>query len=324
MELDQLDAVLAPMATRIVTDLEVDLGRYMLENCNLSYGTPGQVLNKWSDVAGAGALMEALGVPSDGPWHYVMNPFVNIALADTQSGLASGDNKLVTNAWEKAQISRNFGGLAAMTSNALKTLTTGVNADRAGTLSATPDATYVTHKDTMIQSLAVTGFSTAGVINPGEIVEIVGRNRLNLSTREVMLDSTGAEAVWRGVVQTGTTLSGGAGTILVAGPAINEANGQYNTVDSAPQSGDVVNILGASATNYQPSLFYHSQAFGIGTVKLPKLYSTDTVGTTEDGFSIRCSKYSDGDANQQKIRFDLLPAFATFNPFFAGQGFGTA
>jgi hypothetical protein len=38
--------------------------------------------------------------------------------------------------------------------------------------------------------------------------------------------------------------------------------------------------------------------------------------------SIRITKYSDGDANTQKIRFDLLPAYATFNPFFAGQGFG--
>jgi hypothetical protein len=49
---------------------------------------------------------------------------------------------------------------------------------------------------------------------------------------------------------------------------------------------------------------------------------TDTIATTEDGMSIRITKYSDGDANTQKIRFDLLPAYATFNPFFAGQGFG--
>jgi hypothetical protein len=62
----------------------------------------------------------------------------------------------------------------------------------------------------------------------------------------------------------------------------------------------------------------------MGTVKLPKLYSTDTIATTEDGMSIRVSKYADGDANTQKIRFDLLPAYATFNPFMAGQGFGVA
>jgi hypothetical protein len=69
-------------------------------------------------------------------------------------------------------------------------------------------------------------------------------------------------------------------------------------------------------------MFFTKQAFGLGTVKLPKLYSTDTIATTSDGMSIRVSKYADGDANTQKIRFDLLPAYACFNPLFAGQGFG--
>jgi hypothetical protein len=108
----------------------------------------------------------------------------------------------------------------------------------------------------------------------------------------------------------------------VAGPAIYEANGQYNTVTAAPANGAVITIVSATATLYQPNLFYTKQAFGLGTVKLPKLYSTDTVATTSDGMSIRISKYSDGNANSQSIRFDLLPAYACFQPSFAGQGFG--
>ena len=128
---------------------------------------------------------------------------------------------------------------------------------------------------------------------------------------------------WTGVVTADVTLDGsGAGNLVVAGPAIYEANGQYNTVDAAPGNGAVVTVLSASATMYQPNLFYMKQAFGMGTVKLPKLYSTDTIATTSDGMSIRVSKYADGDANTQKIRFDLLPAYATFNPFMAGHGFG--
>jgi hypothetical protein len=109
----------------------------------------------------------------------------------------------------------------------------------------------------------------------------------------------------------------------VAGPGINEANGQYNSVDSAITSGDVVTIINpAASTVYQPNLFYHEQAFGLGSVPLKKLFATDTIATTKDGMSIRVSRYSDGDANKQKVRFDLLPAYVTFNPFFAGQGFG--
>jgi hypothetical protein len=323
LEMDQLEEIIEPAATRIVTDLELDFGAYMYKNCNLHYGTPGTAVDAWSDVAGAGALMDSMGVPNDSNRYYVMNPFVTAALANTQSGLSSGSNNLVDTAWQNAQVSNKFGNLLAMTSNALSSYTSGSLSDRAGTLSATPNATYTTHKDTMIQSLAVTGFGAgADTIKAGEIIQVTGRNRLGLSTRQAFVDGTGSQVLWAGVVTADVTLAGGAGTLLVAGPAIQETNGQYNTVDTALTSGDVITVLGAASTVYQPSMFYHKQAFGIGAVPQDKLYSTDTIATTEDGMQIRVSKYADGDANRQKIRFDLLPAYATFNPFFAGQGFG--
>ena len=324
LESDQIEQLLAPMATRIVTDLEVDLAAYMQKNCNLVVGTPGTAVASWSDVGDVYATMDSIGIPKDQPWNYVMNPFATKVLADLQNSLSAGD-RLVQSAWEMSQISSKFAGMRVFTSNALKSFTSGASADRSGTLSATPDATYVTHKDTMIQSLAVTGFTASGTIKAGDAIEIAdnSRNRLNLSTRETVVGGSGAAIKWRGVVTADVTLgASGEGTILVAGPAINETNGQYNTVSSALASGDVVTLLGSTAQLRQPNLFYHPQAFGIGTVKLPKLYSTDTVATTEDGFSIRVSKYADGDANVQKVRFDLLPAYATFNPFFAGQGWG--
>jgi hypothetical protein len=251
-----------------------------------------------------------------------MNPFTTSALANVQNGLNASD-QLVRTAWENAQISQNFGGMRALTSNALSSFTSGTGADRAGTLSAAPDATYVTAKDTMTQTLAVAGFTANMVVKAGDMVTIADVNRLNLDTRTAMIDASGANVPWTGVVTADVTLSGtGTGNLVVAGPAIYEANGQYNTVDAAPANGAVVTILSASNTLYQPNLFFTKQAFGMGTVKLPKLYSTDTIATTEDGMSIRVSKYADGDANTQKIRFDLLPAYATFNPFMAGQGFG--
>lgn len=323
LKLDQLSEILKPAATRIITDLELDLGTFMAKNVNLHYGTPGTVVDAWSDVAGANALMDSIGVPNDGNRFYTMNPFTVANLADTQSGLASGDNSLINTAWQNAQISDKFAGLKAMSSNALSSYTAGSLTDRAGTLSATPDATYVTHKDTMIQSLAVENFGAgADTIKAGEIVQVTGRNRLSLSTRSAFTDATGAEVLWSGVVTADVTLAGGAGTLLVAGPAINETNGQYNTVSSALTSGDVITVLGSADTLYQPNMFYHKQAFGLGSVPLKKLFATDTIATTSDGMQIRVTQYSDGDANKQKVRFDLLPAFAVFDPFKAGQGWG--
>lgn len=322
LELDQLDEILAPMARRIVTDLEVDLASYMLKNASLKYGSHGTAVDAWGDVAGAGALMDSLGVPMSSDKYYLMNPFTTTSLASAQNGLNAADG-LVRTAWEKSQISSNFGGMMAMTSNALSSFTAGSGADRAGTLSSAPDATYVTAKDTMTQSLAVTAFQANMVVKAGDMVTIADVNRLNLDTKQPMIDAAGANVAWTGVVTADVTLgASGEGTLVVAGPAIYEANGQYNTVDAAPANGAVVTLLSAADTLYQPNLFFVKQAFGIGTVKLPKLYATDTIATTSDGMSIRVTKYADGDANTQKVRFDLLPAYATFNPFFAGQGFG--
>lgn len=320
LELNQLDQILAPMAMRLITDLEVDMSAFMMKNAGLVQGVPGTAVTAWSDVAKGGALMSSTGVPMDSPWYYLINPFTQVALADTQNSLTAADS-LVRTAWEKAQISRDFGGMKALTSQALASHTSGAVADRVGAINGTPAATYVAAKDTMTQSLAIDGLGANLLIEAGSVVEITGPSILNQNTRQLALDGAGASIPYRAVVTADVTLSGaGAGTIVVTGPAIFEAVGQYNTVDQAISDNDVITVLGGASTTFQPNLFYHQQAFSLTTVKLPKLFSTDTRVVTKDGLSIRVSQYADGDANQQKVRFDLLPAFAVLNPFFAGQG----
>jgi hypothetical protein len=251
-----------------------------------------------------------------------MNPFTMQNLAGAQSGLNAAD-QLVRTAWENAQIATPFAGLRALSSNSMSSYTSGACADREGAITDTAvDQTYVTHKDTMIQSIEIDGITASGVIKAGEMIEVEGRYYVHPRTGKKILDASGAPITWKGTVTADATASSGVATLLVSGPAIYEANGQYNNVDSAFAEDDVVNILGATATNYQPNLFYHKDAFAIAFVKLPKLFSTDTLAVTEDGIAIRVSKYSDGDANSQKIRFDLLPAFACLNPFFAGKAWG--
>jgi hypothetical protein len=146
---------------------------------------------------------------------------------------------------------------------------------------------------------------------------------LNLSTREAVVDEAGAQVVFTATVAADVTLgASGEGNITITGPAIFEATGAYNTVDSAPISGDVVTLLGNNSTLIQPNLFWHKQAFSIGSVPIKKLNSTDTLATTEDGLQFRVSKGVGFLENEQKVRFDFRPAYGVMNPFFAGQGFG--
>ncbi len=331
IKLNQLAEIIKPAAQQLVTDVEVDLGQFMIDNSALAYGTEGTAVDAWSDVAGAGALMNEIGIPLAGEKYYTMGSFSQTNLADTQSGLASGDNSLVNTAWQNAQISSRFGGLRALASNALTTYQAGALAGESGTLAATPIATYVAAKDTYQQTLSLTGLtvSTVAALRAGDVLQFTGtgadaRSMINLKTRKTVFGSNMAPVNWKCTVLADADTDGaGAATVTVSAAAINEgATGQYNNVSAPLVSGDAFTIRGAADTEYKPNLFYHKEAFGVGTVSLPKLHSTDTVFTTASGISIRCSKYADGAANKNMTRFDLLPAFACFNPLFAGKGWG--
>lgn len=326
LEMDQMDQLLAPAVTRIKTDLELDFAKFVMKNTALVAGNVGTAASTWDHIAEAGSIMESSGVPMDTEWCYFVNPFTQRKLASTNRALGAGGvaGGLVKTATDKATIASDFAGMTVLTASTLANYNTQVGADRAGTLTANPDVTYLAAKDTMKQTLAVTAFQANLVVKAGETITIAGRNRLNLSTREVILDDTGAPVLWSATVAEDVTLgASGEGNIVVTGPAIFEATGAYNTVDSAPLSGDVVTLLGAASTIIQPNLFWHKQAFGIGFVPIEKLFSTDTVGTTEDGLQVRVSKGASIRENKQIIRFDIRPAYAALNPFLAGQGFGS-
>ena len=320
LRLNELDEALKPISDQLVTDIETDLGTFMINQSGLTYGTPGVPVTSWDHIAGAGALMKSIGVM--GEKNYVMNPFSETNLAKLTNGLASGAESLVTNSWQDAQISTKFGGLRALSSNALSSYTSGTATDRVGTMAATPTATYASVKDSYLQTWSLTGLSAVGTITPGEVIEVTGRYYINLKTRKVIMGANGLPIPFRATVVTGGTAVAGAVSVVVAPAAIFEANGQYNNISSAVTSGDVITILGNASTEYQPNLFYSKAAFGVGFVKLPKLYSTDTVFTTKSGVSIRVSRYANGDKNRNIVRFDALPAFACFNPLFAGRGWG--
>lgn len=317
--------LLDPMATRIVTDLELDFAGFMMRNTALLAGVVGTAADAWDDIAEAGAIMESSGVPKDNKWHYAVNPFTQRKLASTNVSLGSGGavGDRIKTSLDRATIAEDFAGMDVMTSSTLDSYTTGTGSDRAGTVVGTPVATYVGAKDKMTQVIGVTAFEANLVVAAGETITVTGRNRLNLSTRKPIIDDTGAVVVFSGTVTTTVTLDGsGAGNLTITGPAIFESDGQYNTVDSAIAASDVVTLGGAATTLIQPNLFWHREAFSIGSVPIPKLFSTDTIMTTEDGLQMRVSKGVGFLENTNKVRIDLWPAYGVMNPFFAGQGFG--
>lgn len=330
IELDQLgkpgelNSILGPMANRLAVDTEKDFASFISNNAALAAGTYGTAADTWDDIAEFGAVLQANGVPMDKMWNTYVNPYTQRKLASNQRSLGNGADRLVDTAHERAVITKNFAGMDVMTSNTIPTYTSSAGADRAGTLTATPTATYVSVKDTMQQTLAVTAFQANLVVKAGEQVTVAGRYALDKSTRDPIIDDTGAKVLWTGTVVADVTLgAAGEGNLVISGAAIFESGGAYNTVETALTSGDVITLLGAASTTYQPNLFWHPDAFGLAFVDIPKLATMDNSVVNVNGMSMRIALDGNLIANKEVLRVDILPAYACYNPFMAGKGFGS-
>ena len=320
LETDQLDELLRPISEDMVTECESELAQYMTRNTALVSGSPDTAISKWSDVARAGALLKETGAPT-GKKYAAINSFDETALSDLQTQL--GVNPEVNEAWAGAVVKQRFAGFdQVLTTNNLDEYTSG--SDSAGiTLSATPSATYATYKDTYRMSLAMTGFtvSTAGVLKAGQQVQFASSLMLNLRNRKIVREAGAGIPITLTVLEDVTSDGSGDAIVEVSGAAILEATleGAFNTVSTALTSGDAVVVLGTVDTPYRPALAYCEGFVGMGSVVLPKLHALDSSIVNYKGTSIRVHRFSDGAGNKNRYRFDILPTFATFNPFWGMQ-----
>lgn len=321
LETNQLDQILAPAATDMAIALESELVSRMANAAALTSGTKGTAVNKWSDIARPGALMKEIGAP-DGERYAVISNFEEVSLANVQSGL--GVDPRTTEAWDTATVRERFAGFdRVLTSNNLAQYTQGTAT--AAALSATPIATYAQYKDSYQMTLALSGVTPAtGTFKAGQQIQIAASTLVNMRNQKIVREGTAGVPITLTVLQDVAAV-GGVCDLVVSGAAIFESgvDASYNTVSRALASGDALVFLGAASSVQRPGLFYHKGFFGLGSVQLPKLHSIDSNVMNVDGFSIRVHKFSDGIGNKQYYRFDMLPTFACFNPFWGGQLHGT-
>lgn len=321
LDADQLDELMAPIAEDMAVALESELGLYMASNAALVSGDPDTPISKWSDIAAAGALLNEIGAPRKDKYGVVSN-FTQPVLADLQASLAV--NPEVGEAWKSAMIGKNFAGLdAVLTTNDLPEYTSGTQIGSV-TVAATPLSTYAAYANTYRMTIALTGFTpTTGTVKAGQILKFPASPMVNLKNHKELRDKGNAVPFTATVLADATADGSGDLTVTVSGAAIFDNTvtsgfGAFNTVSRAITAADTVNILESTASNiYRPELAYCSGAFGMGSVVLPKLNTWESNIMNFNGLSIRVHKYSDAIANENGYRFDMLPTFATFNPFWA-------
>ena len=155
----------------MVVELESELAAYMTRNASLKSGNAGTSINKWSDVAEAGALFKEVGAPS-GMKYAAINSFDEVTLADLQTQL--GVNPDVNEAWAGAVVKEKFAGFnQVLTTNNLDEVVTGAPGAGPITLAATPASTYTAYKDTYRMSLDLTGLTaTTGTLTAGPTIKL--------------------------------------------------------------------------------------------------------------------------------------------------------
>ena len=317
LEADQLDQLLAPIAEDMVVELETELGAYMAKNAAHVVGDPDNAISKWSDIANAGALLKEIGAPS-GKRYGAINSFDETVLADLQTQL--GVNPNVNAAWANAVVKEGFAGLnQVLTTNNLPEYTAG-NTTAGLTVSATPIATYTSVKDTYQQTIVLAGATpTTGTLKAGQSIQFTSSLLVNMRNRKVVRKNGAGVPITLTVLEDATADGGGNLTVKFSGAGIFEAglDGAFNTVNRAIQSGDAVVVLDSVADSVQrPALAYCEGFVGMGSVVLPKLHALDSMVMNHKNSSIRVHRFSDGVGNKNRYRFDILPTFATFNPFW--------
>lgn len=291
-------------------------------NGALSLGSPNTPITKWSDVAQTASFLKDLGV-NEGENYAVMDPWSAQRLADAQTGLHASD-QLVRTAWENAQIPTNFGGIRALMSNGLASRTQGAFSGTL-TVKTQPTVTYNAVKDSYQFTVTLTGATTSvtGFLKAGDQVKFTNTYWLQQQTKQALYNGATPISFTATVTADADSDSSGDVTVTLSGvPIYDTTNPQYNSVSRQVAAGDAVSVVGTASQTMKPNLFYNKFFCGLGSIPLPKLHSIDSAVATYEGFSIRVHKYADGDANVQKMRFDLLPAYVCFNPHMGGQFFG--
>tara|TARA_R110000751_G_scaffold486_4_gene1755 strand:+ start:975 stop:2273 length:1299 start_codon:yes stop_codon:yes gene_type:complete len=325
---EDLGMIMSAASSRLATKFETNLAAYAKNNLGHTLGTVTNTVSQWSDVAQIGSFASAMGFP-EGRCTGLFDPYSIERLANAQNGLAGNSGTLVTSAWERAAIAGNFGNVDARMCDTLAAHTTGAGYDNATVVidGVAPTQTYLAAKDTYQTTLALTGFANGDTLLIGDRLSIPSIYFVNQKTKTLSVGRDGAPLPYQCVVTATPTAADANGdmTVVVQGPAIFEANGQYDTISAAIGTSNGVSIIsGAESTVNIPSIFMHPEALGLAFVRLSKLYGQESrVITSKDGsFSMRLSMGSDMTTAETTLRIDMQPVFSTFNPLLGGVVWG--
>lgn len=280
-------------------------------------GTPGQVINSYSDFAKGPERMDEFANPQDGR-AAVLSPADHWALLGSQTALYIQD--AARGAYRNGSLGM-IGGVDTYMSQNVPVHTVGVATGTPLVNGANQNTTYAATKDTNYQTLATDGWtnSTTGILKAGDIITIEGVYAVNPVTKETLSflrQFTVLEDADSGA-------STGPATLTISPPIIT--SGAFQTCSAAPADDAEITVLGTGGTGYKQNLFFHENAFALVSVPMVEPPgAVDVSRRTYKGTSVRIIPVYDGINDVSKWRCDVLYGVQAVDTRLAVRASGTS
>lgn len=290
---------------KLANQVDLDLYATSLSLWNW-VGTPGQLVNSWSDFSAGPQRLDNLSVPQNDRYA-ILTPDDGYPLAGSFQPSIFAQN-IVKNAIEEAQLPRMAGVTPYIAQNVQaltvgsRTATGAAEVDGAGQTSM-----YSSVKDTYVQDLDLKGLTNGNTIVAGDVFHIEGVYAVN------PVSKTTQSFLQQFVVQSGITVSGTTATVSISPPIIT--SGAYQTVSAAPADGADVTWMGTASTTYRQNLVLQRGALALCMVPM-ELPAAAVVKSRQSykGLSVRVIQAYDYTNDANFWRLDVLYGVKMIDP----------
>lgn len=273
-------------------------------------GTPGQVINSYTDFAKGPERLDEMSVPQD-ERSAVLSPADHWGLLGSQTSLYIQD--AAKGAYRQGSLGM-IGGVDTYMDQNVPTHTVGVATGTPLVNGANQNTTWASTKDTNQQTLNTDGWtnSTTGILKAGDIITITGVYAVN-AVSKATLPFLKQFVV---LADANSGASTGPAALTISPPIIT--SGAQQTVSAAPADDAPIQVLGTGGTGYRQNLMFHRNAFTLAMVPLVSPPgAVDVSRQTYKGVSVRVIPVYDGINDVSKWRLDILFGTKTIDPRLA-------
>lgn len=280
-------------------------------------GTPGQVINSFSDFSKAPERMDEFAVPQSDRTA-VLSPADHWGLLGNQTGLFI--QNAANGAYREGSLGK-IGGVDTFMAQNVPTHTVGVSTGAPKVNGADQNVTYDAVKDTGIQVLNTDGWTpgTANILRAGDVFTIAGVYAVNPVTKATL------PFLRQFVVVADAASGAGAGAAaLTISPAII-TDGAFKTCSAAPADNADITVMGNGGGQYRQNMAFHKNAFALVMVPLVSPPGAQSVSRhSYKGTSVRLIPSYDAVNDISNWRLDLLFGFKAIDPRLAVRFSGSA